>query len=326
MHSGEHELLLGFQGVYIRIQSTAPLPIERFSEIGEDVTGMSSRIVNDTNRNDHSATLTYIEAAEIEISYDDGTNNLILEGPLSNFGTGNTITHTAHYMAECIRASESGLLLVHSAAVMDSDSNTATVLFGEKGAGKTTLALRLCHELNYGLVGNDQVYIGSDINDQVVVEGGNPYFLVRQTAATADEHVASLLNISDSVNVPSWNNKVRIAPNDIGVDIVNHRLEASKLYHVRIDHTQPRLQAQAWTGLQQSLVLHERIGRHITGQATPLHSDSGEYLGSLPSVRLDKAMRARDNLVRLILKKGVTEIFTPTSDDALEYIHTNRTK
>jgi len=221
-------------------------------------------------------------------------------------------------MAECTRAAASGSMLVHAAAVADAKAEHSVLIFGEKGAGKTTIAFRLCHQYGFGLVGNDQVFLG--VRDGVVVtEGGDDYFNIRQTAATADPYISSLVPEYPR-DKPAWNNKVRLDTKDIGVDAVNLTLPVHTIYHVRIDNTQEGLEAKNWAGLQRSLFLHERIGRHVTGQATPFLDDHGNYLGSLPLVEYTHASKNRDRLVRALGTVGITEVFAGNGDLAINYI------
>ena len=118
----------------------------------------------------------------------------------------------------------------------------------------------------------------------------------------------------------SWNNKTRIEPSSLGIKVKDDESIIKELFRVRIDHTQQSTYINQWEGLQRNLVLHEKIGRHVSGQATPLQDDNGNYLGSLPLVNQKEVFRVRDELVGLMIKAGITEIFTSSSDNAIDYI------
>lgn len=314
------EVDINFQGVNIKIKSEYSLTAERFREMEEEVTGME---VMASSASGTDAALMYLPSEEIGVEYHDDDKELFIQGPSRLFGDGRALMYTAHYMAECLRASKNGLLLVHAAAVQLPDQESSYIFLGEKGAGKTTMALRLCHQYGYKLIGNDQILMGPDDNDELVVNGGNAWFDVRQTAVSADQYIANLVPSTASENTPSWNNKTRVNPEDIGVEVAEGEAPIKSIFHIRIDHTQQELFVDQWKGVQKALILHERFGRHISGQATPLQDDKGNYLGSLPPICLERSMRARDKLVRMVLNAGITEIFAPNSDSAVEYIVDN---
>jgi len=306
-----------FNGITIQLNSRHSFNNNNFENLKEAVTGM--QIGNDGQVAD--GYIDYMVNEDININYSEEHRRLTLAGPVHLFGRGNSIAYTAHYMAECLRSTKSGLMLVHSAAIKPSDREQSYVFLGEKGAGKTTLALRLCHQYSYELIGNDQVFMGANENDELITDSGNAWFNVRETAISADPYIAQLLGKPKNVDKPAWNNKVTVMPDSIGVSIYDKQLPVKEIFHVRIDHSQSSLRAMAWQGLQRNLILHERFGRHITGQATPFQDDYGNYLGSLPPINLKDALKARDKLVSLVIRSGVTEIFSPDSDSAVEYIH-----
>lgn len=308
---------LCFNDVAIQIKSKQPFTDSAFEDLKDVVTGM--QIGQDSEQVD--GTIEYGDAEEVDVHYEMRDNTLIIAGPARRFGSGKAIAFTAHYMAECLRVNKSGLMLVHSAAIKLPDTDESYVFLGEKGAGKTTISLRLCHQYGYRLIGNDQVYMGANNKDILVTESGNAWFNVRETAISADKYIAKLLGRPKNLDKPSWNNKITVLPETIGVSSYDEQLPVKDIFHVRIDHSQPELRAMAWNGLQRNLIIHERFGRHITGQATPFQDDYGNYLGSLPPVNLVHALKARDRLVRLTIKSGITEIFSPDSDSAVDYIH-----
>ena len=310
-----------FNDVTIRVNSRQSFCDEAFENLIDTVTGM--QIAEDDIPADGE--IDYVVSEEIDINYSGADKKLTIVGPTRMFGNGNAVAFTAHYMAECLRADKSGLMLVHSAAIKLPSDDKSYVILGEKGAGKTSLAIRLCHQYGYGLIGNDQVFMGANDLDQLVTDRGNAWFNVRETAISADPYIARLLGKPKNHNKPSWNNKVTITPESIGVESFDKQLPVKEVFHIRIDHSQPDLRVMAWQGLQRNLILHERFGRHVTGQATPFQDDHGNYLGSLPPVNLASALRARDKLVSLVIKTGVTEIFSPDSDSAVDYVN-NRSK
>lgn len=313
----DYSKILIFNNVAIQVSSHQAFEDNTFDNLKEIVTGME--IGDEADVIDGH--IDYVVDENVSIDYSEQQRRLTLTGPERMFGNGTALAFSAHYMAECLRADKLGLLLVHSAAIKPPGHDQSYVFLGEKGAGKTTLALRLCHQYGYSLIGNDQVFMGVSEQDDLITDSGNAWFNVRETAISADPYIAQLLRRPKSLDKPAWNNKMIVAPESVGISTYNKRLPVKEVFHIRIDHSQPDLQVIAWQGLQRNLILHERFGRHITGQATPFQDDHGNYLGSLPSINLAEALKARDKLVRLTIKLGVTEIFSPDSNSAVEFIH-----
>lgn len=312
------KLALEFRGIKIALVSDHAFSREQFQRLADYVTGMELKSLDDPALS--HGRLVYIPAADIAVQYRQEALELILRGPDHCFGSGNSLAYIAQYMAECLRTSQAGVMLIHAAAVQAPDQNVSYIILGEKGAGKTTLALRLCHQHGYRLIGNDQIFLGSQADGSLVTAGGNAWFNLRQTAVLADPYLAELQPDAPQCIGPAWDNKRAVAPAQVGIDIASGEFPVKAIFRIRIDRTQPEVQCMHWQGVQRNLILHECFGRHISGQATPLQDDRGNYLGSLPPINQERARKARDALVDLVIKAGVLEIFAPDSGSAVDLI------
>lgn len=311
-------LALGFQGVSIAVLSAHKIPLGNFKDLEEYVTGMEIKDYDNLAVPDGK--IIYIPAAKVDVQYYQGQKELVLKGPIQLFGRGSAIAYIAQYMAECLRTAQTGSMLIHAAAVRAPISNTSIVILGEKGAGKTTLALRLCHQYGYWLIGNDQIFLGAEPDGPVVTAGGNAWFHLRETAVLADAYLMQICSHRHERTKPAWNNKMKVDPRQIAIRVATGAFPVTAIFHVRIDQTQAEVHSEIWQGVQRNLFLHECFGRHISGQATPLQDDRGNYLGSLPSINLECALKARDTLVDRVIKAGVIEIFAPDSHSAVDFI------
>lgn len=310
--------VLTFNGADILLISDHPFAASRFKGLGSTVTGLC---VSDGEQGINPVGTLYYQPSEtVGVTYSDDNKELIISGPEDAFGEGTALAFVAQYMAECLRDDSGGSMLVHAAAVSIPDTDSSYIIFGDKGAGKTTLALRLCHQHGFQLIGNDQIYLGSPEEGKLIVDGGNKWFDVRQTAILSDPYLKELFKEEVNNHPAAWNNKRRVYPEEIGIKALATQTVVRKLFHIRIDHTQPGIHAETWNGLQRSLYVHELLGRHISGQATPLLDDNGSYLGSLPPIEFRKAALKKDVLVQSILSSGLTEIFANNSDLAVDYV------
>lgn len=312
------EVQIRFAGQVIRIGGDIEFDMGFLQELSESVTEM---IVDENPHNDIVAPrVIYSIADDIGVKYSEDADTLYLRGPIRSFGRGTSLVYLAEYLAACKLAERQGDFLTHAAATYDPETNRSNILFGEKGAGKTTLAIRACREGGCEIIGNDQVYIGSDTSE-IYTLGGNAWFNVRRTAIASDDYLRQIISIdSDDSEKPAWNDKIRLTPEQLGIIHKIGKAAVGHIFHVRIDHTQSSLYAAPWRGVQQNLILHERLGRHISGQATPLQDDAGNYLGSLPLIRHETTMKKRDELVKRISNKGITEVFAPDGASAIDYI------
>lgn len=312
-------LSLRFNGQPVSVEGDVSWDMAQIEDMAETVTSMELCIGNEDASD--SPRVIYKEANEISVSYDEAENGIKIEGPKNMFGKGTALVYLAEYLAASKLAANNGEFLTHAAAIFNPETNRSQVLLGEKGAGKTTLAIRLCSEAGFELIGNDQVYIGST-EDEIYTTGGNAWFNVRRTATASDDYMQRFAKkIDDHTGLrPSWNDKVRLNPEDIGVKRKLGSVVVGNIFHIRLDPKQDSLYASPWRGVQQNLVLHERFGRHISGQATPLQDDKGSYLGSLPLIDYSRSVSQRDLLVKRIISKGVLEVFAPSSEAAYEYI------
>lgn len=310
-----------FNGQPIIIEGDLIWDMELVNDLARTVTSMDV----DADTNAHGSVgvprVTYVCSDEISIDYDDSKATIAVAGPRKNFGQGPALVYLAEYLAANKLAANEGNFLTHAAAVYDPESDRSQVLLGEKGAGKTTLSVRLCSEGGLELIGNDQIYLGSN-EQEIYTSSGNTWFNIRRTATESDEYMRRFgeTHLSHRGSRPSWNDKIRLEPEEIGI---KRRLGAAivqDIFHIRLDPTQETLYVAPWSGIQQNLVLHERFGRHISGQATPFQDDNGNYLGSLPLIDYHASSRQRDKLVRKIIAKGVTELFAPNSEVAYKYI------
>jgi phosphoenolpyruvate carboxykinase (ATP) len=309
---------LRFAGQVIRIEGDIEFNMDTLRELSESVTEMTidQRFSNEAA----IPRVVYSRADDVGVQYDRDADTLHLSGPARNFGRGTSLVYLAEYLAACTLAERQGDFLTHAAATYNPETDCSQILFGEKGAGKTTLAIRVCKEGGYQIIGNDQVYIGSNAGI-IHTTGGNAWFNIRRTAITSDDYLEQIITTRDSISEkPAWNDKIRIAPEQLGIVHKIGKVVVGNIFHVRIDHTQDTLHIAPWGGIQQNLILHERLGRHISGQATPLQDDAGNYLGSLPLIKHEATMKRRDELVKHISNMGITEVFAPDGASATRYI------
>ncbi|MGU3438770.1 hypothetical protein ACLBXI_01455 [Bacillus cereus] len=263
--------------------------------------------------------IRYTKSELSSVTYNDTTCCLSVRGPLESFSDGRALYYLSEYMFECLQAPYTNSLLIHAAAVYSKKRDKSYLILGEKGSGKTTLSFRLCDELGLSLIGNDLVRVGYDENGELFTKEGSRWFDVRETAIKAECYMGKVFDRLITTSSNSWNNKIRISPADYDIKTHLALSKIDKILHVRINSHQDQFSACPWEGVQRNLILHEKIGRHISGQATPFQDDLGNYLGSLPNINHDTASSIRDAIVTCIINKGITEISGPDSQSMVDW-------
>ncbi|HEP4075737.1 TPA: serine/threonine protein kinase, partial [Streptococcus pyogenes] len=247
----------------------------------------------------------FINSNQQLIEY-DGNGNILVYGRLKYFKEGISLYYIGEYLAECLLIEHSDTLLIHAAAVYNPLSGHSILLLGDKGAGKTTVAIRLCIEHGYHLIGNDQVIFGSN-SGILLTYAGTSFFKIRRTAVLSDNLLFKLFskffNRSLQFNKASWDDKISIFPKELGIRTCNFSTEISKIYYIKTDKKEKQIYHSIWSDSLASLYLNELLGRHISGQVACFQSDNGKYFSTMPLINYEKNNRVREQIVKGIFAK-----------------------
>ena len=246
----------------------------------------------------------------------EGEHSISIEGPLE---LTNAIFYLGELAAESYRQSELGGALVHAAAIYKDGGSH--IIFGEKGAGKTTLAIRSCVEDGYKLVGNDQVIIAPCEDGSLSATDGSKYLAVRHSAASADLWLGKHIDASWDEGEPHWDSKKEFTPQQLGIQVHAGQGKISSVFKLCIDRTQTLdiIEPKPASDIGSMLFFVEKFSRHIRGTATPILTDRGTLLGQSPNMDSAKSEANRIALIRgLFLDIGVWNIYAKDSKRALE--------
>lgn len=253
-----------------------------------------------------------IEDAQ-KVSFRRKSWGLVLKFPYSLLRGSMSIPYVGLTLNEYQRQVSGHSLLTHGASVLDNYDSRAILILGNQYAGKTTLLTHLCKSQSnrFSLIGNDQVYIGTE-NSQPIVLGGTKFLLVRETARKmllpdSSSFTKEKLHIEDpslmGINLaPSHTYEIKsILLPKLREECTNHKTRIEKLTNI-FDFT---------------LFFAEKISRHITGICSPIFLKNGEiFLGA--NLENAKTRFFREQIIRMYNKLPIYKIEGSSVSDITE--------
>lgn len=237
----------------------------------------------------------------------------ILHGKEKDFADTPAMLFVALSITEHIRQ-KNKKLLTHGASV-ELPNGTSIILLGNQGAGKTTIAYHLCKYYGCKIIANDQVLFGLQ-NDRLETFGGTKNVTIRQTATSGHlQELKSLFEkdtqIEDVESSTKWKTKAQRTPEELGIEISQQKNSTvSGVFWLNLDvnnQDEYNVRQRSSTDLVESLLLSEKLSRHINGSATPVISKSGQVALS-PSFDTIETLKNRQEIIDSIYRIGYYSI------------------
>jgi hypothetical protein len=244
--------------------------------------------------------LIYQSGAKTRLKFSLGRGACILQGPIRYFKDGQTIAYLAYALLERERQINSETT-IHAAGA--SYKGRGILLLGERGAGKTSLLLKLCRDYGYKLVGNDLCLLKFDKN-VIKFCGGTKIFGLRQFAVKINH--PDLLQYFPKFTKDSWLTKSFITPETLSVDIEKQTLPIYKVFFIHLDSTgEEPIYSEYMTGSWIKCFLYENLSRYIRGSAIIPFLDNQNFrkIGYLPSLDEPNFHKKRVAIINHLIDK-----------------------
>lgn len=209
------------------------------------------------------------------------------------------LPHLIYSLGELPRQREQESVTIHAAALAAPD-NKGVLILGDKGRGKTTLAIQLGIQHRYRLIGNNLVIVGRDKKEINLVTGTKS--LVARVAALKD--VSALTNFFIDLNGSGHEQKKTFKPEELGIVRQSCCIPISTVIRVHIHPLEQH--AATVTSINEPnterLRLFENFSRYIRGVSTPLILNNSSVEGFTPSLDDSILSKMRSDLIESILK------------------------
>lgn len=217
-----------------------------------------------------------------------------------------------------IPRNEKGRFTFHAAAV--AKNNEGILILGDKGVGKTSLALSLCRDYGYQLVGNDVLILGKDV-DGIKIYKGDGIFRLRKLSV--EKYFGELTKYLENSKASSYDHKISMKPEQLTIDMQKKPVGVKSVVQVFLnaDESIP-LEIGSPPQLQLKLNLIENASRYIRAMTTPvLEGEDFEYKGGLPSFDRPELFQNRATVLeRLTQEPGVISVSGGNLNEVASYV------
>jgi len=267
--------------------------------------------------------MTFIPDNETKFDYNDEGKSLTIKGKIEDFKDGQALAYLGFWLMEAQRQKDS-MVTAHAAALSTPD-NKGVLLLGERGDGKTSVALALGRNYGYKLLANDLAILSYDKETQsATLYDGTKIFGLRLSAIRG--RFPELLCLFPDQTQRSWTTRAFVHPQEIGVEIEDNPQPLKRAFMVYLDSTKTdKLSVYRMDDLWTRNYLYENFSRYLRATAVVAFGrKSGDFLDYMPSLDTREFHENRLQLIRhLICGIGIWNVSSGNLDEICETIHTS---
>lgn len=242
-------------------------------------------------------------------------NTMIIEYPRELL-TPASIIHIGYVMIEKQQA-ERGSIICHSACV--AKEGKSILLLGRSGSGKTTVSLKLCIDNEFSLVSNDRTIIDFSDGKQLKATEGTKFLLLREESIR--RNLPELLYLFPNTEKDSWENKIKIIPSKLGINIENNVVPIAKVYKLHVDNEQGKLNVIAGDNPVNRMFLNEVFSMGIRGVYTTFCDKNFKACGYVPSFDTENTYLKRCSIIEEVVSSCQMEYISGNLNDVCAYMN-----
>lgn len=263
--------------------------------------------------------LVFIPNINTEFDYQESNKTLTIRGDVEDFSDGQAIAYLGFWLMEAQRQRDSR---VTSHACALTKDGKGVLIFGERGDGKTSVALSLGLKKGYQLIANDLAIIGYNQNEKkVTLYDGTKIFGLRLSAIRG--RFPELLHLFQDTTKESWTTRTFVYPADIGIEVENNATQLSKAFMVHLDSTKAdKLSVWCMDDLWIKNYLYENFSRYLRATAiVPFGAKSRDFVDYIPSLDNQQLHGNRLNLIKhLINETQILNVSGGNLDEMAQFI------
>jgi len=245
--------------------------------------------------------IIFIPDSKTEFIYSEECKSLIVRGEIEDFRDGQALAYLGFWMMEAQRQRDS-MVTCHAAALSTLENN-GVLLLGERGDGKTSVAVALGRNYGYKLLANDLAIVGYTKETQsATIYDGTKIFGLRLSAVRG--RFPELLYLFTDQTQRSWVTKATVCSKEIGIEIENNPRPLKKVFMVHLDSTKTdKLSICKMDDLWVRNYLYENFSRYVRGTAImAFGKKSGDFLDYMPSLDTKEFHANRLSLIRHLIR------------------------
>lgn len=301
------------------------LPIKDFLKKNGRIIEFPSLKIYEENFPDCNYSLKYINNSNRIFKVNDELTQIYIEYPISELNQysiiypGYLLIEKNHY--------DNNSLTCHSACV--EKNGEASLFLGKVGSGKTSVAINLCCNYGYKLVANDKTVLQFQNNKLHALGGTKFLFLRYESIARNLPNLLSLFSnrptdFNYSYNekkVDSWQYKVRVLPEEIGINESTCIPEIKNIYFLHVDENQEKLVVNDGNSLANRLYLNELLSRTIRCMETTFRDKNNIESSYIPSFDCEKYYNFRKELISYMIDTINLEYISGNIHDVSKYVN-----
>lgn len=300
---------IGINGAKIRYVSEVPLK-EYYIKNKDFLEFFDAQIIDDDSINH---TITYYNTS-INTGVEVLNNRMVIRYPFDMLSESILLYMGYHLLekqfGEQIKSS------CHSACICK--NGEATLLIGEAGAGKTSIAINLCENYGFSLISNDMTLIGIE-EEKLMAYGGTKFINLRYLSV--EKNMKFLSYLFESKGIDSWNDKICVLARNLGYSEEYKPIPITNIIFVRLDNNSQKIQVTSADTWRNNFLLYQNLSSHIRGSAATFIDKNGHPIDFIPSFETRETYFNRKRIIDYMNSSESYSYVNGNLEDILNYIN-----